>query len=119
MWAGSVCTEQQLFNDLPWQGVKELLAIVLQDRDEQSIRNQVAARIPTGTTLDLTLPVLEWTDRPALREVLGRTAGHAGWYKQLHLGEEAGKVLARHLAAISTTNTGTVVETLRVWLHRE
>jgi len=119
MWAGSVCTEQQLFNDLPWQGVKELLAIVLQDRDEQSIRNQVTARIPTGTTLDLTLPVLEWTDRPALREVLGRTAGHAGWYKQLHLGEEAGKVLARHLAAISTTNTGTVVETLRVWLHRE
>jgi putative ATP-dependent endonuclease of OLD family len=39
LWAGAVCTEQQLFNDLPWQGVKELLSIVLQDRDEQSIRN--------------------------------------------------------------------------------
>jgi hypothetical protein len=119
MWAGSVCTEQQLFNDLPWQGVKELLALVLQDRDEQSIRNQVTARLPVGTVLDLTMPVVGWVESLALRDVLGRTAGAAGWYKQLHLGEAAGNVLASHLAAIATTNTGTVVETLRAWLHRE
>lgn len=119
MWAGTVCTEQQLFNDLPWQGVRDLLDIVLQDRDEQSIRNQVTARMPAGTTIDLTPPVMEWADTAALREVLGRTAGIAGWYKQLHLGEQAGKVLATHLATISTTNTGTVVETLRLWLRGE
>jgi energy-coupling factor transporter ATP-binding protein EcfA2 len=119
MWAGSVCTEQQLFNDLPWQGVKELLSIVLQNRDEQSIRNQIIAKQLPGITLDLTRPIMDWTEAPALREVLGRTAGSAGWYKQLHLGEAVGKVLATHLATINTTNTGTVVETLRVWLHRE
>ena len=122
MWAGSVCTEQQLFNDLPWQGVKEILAIVLQAHDEQSIRDQVGAKIPPGTTLDLTPPIMDWTDTPVLRDVLGRTAKKSGWYKQLHLGEEAGKILAAHLAAITATNTGEVVETLRgmvaLWLTR-
>ena len=92
LWAGTVCTEQQLFSDLPWQGVKELLALVLQDRDEQSIRNQVTARLPEGTVLDLTMPVAEWIDSATMRDVLGRTAGATGWYKQLHLGEAAGNV---------------------------
>jgi putative ATP-dependent endonuclease of OLD family len=119
MWAGSVCTEQQLFNDLPWQGAQELLGIVLQDRDEQTVRNQVNAKLPTGTVLDLTGPVGDWQDSAVLRGTLGRSAGAAGWYKQLHLGEQLGAVLARHLLAIPTTNTATVIETLREWLHRD
>ena len=38
-----------------------------------------------------------------------------------YLGNEGLKLesLTYHLAAIATTNTGTVVETLRAWLHRE
>jgi hypothetical protein len=119
LWPGSVCTEQPLFNDLPWQGVQELLQIVLQDRDEQSIRDQVTARIPAGATIDLTAPITAWPDSPVLRDTLGRTAGVASWYKQLHRGEDAGKVVASHLGAIPGTNTAILVETLRVWLHRD
>ena len=119
LWPGSVCTEQPLFNNLPWQGVQELLQIVLQDRDEQSIRNQVTARIPTGATLDLSPPITGWPDSALLRDVLGRTAGATGWYKQLHRGEDAGRVLATHLPRMSGTTTATLIETLRLWLHRD
>lgn len=119
IWDGTICTEQRLINDLPWEGVRALLALVLEDRDQQSIRNQVKEQLPTSSGLDLSPPVMEWQDSPELRDVLGRTAGKSGWYKQLHLGEAVGKIVAQHLATIATTNTGIVLETLRVWLHRD
>lgn len=120
MWEGSVCTEQRLFRDLAWRGVKELLAIVLQDRDDQSMRNQVRAKLPTGNAIDLSAAPLDWQDHPALRDALGLAAsGKPGWYKQLHLGEAVGRVLATHLDSLATTNTAAVVETLRQWLYRD
>lgn len=119
LWPGCVCTEQPLFNDLPWSGVQELLQVVLQDREEQSIRDQVSARIPAGAIIDLTGPITAWPDTTVLRDALGRTAGKTGWYKQLHRGEDAGRIVAKHLRAIAGTTTATVLETLRVWLHRD
>ena len=120
MWEGSGCTEQRLFRDLAWRGVNELLAIVLQDRDDQSMRNQVRAKLPTGTDIDLSAAPLDWQDHPALRDALGLAASSKpGWYKQLHLGEVVGRVLASHLDSLATTNTAAVVETLRQWLYRD
>ena len=71
------------------------------------------------TVLDLADPVANWQDSKVLRDTLGRTAGAVGWYKQLHLGEQLGAVLARHLLATRMTNTAAVIETLREWLHRD
>jgi len=119
MWDGSVCTEQQFFNDLPWSGVQQLLTIAQMHTDEQAICDQVNAKITRGTIAPLAPPITGWTDSAALRDTLGRTAAKKGWYKQLHLGEEAGRTLAQHLGTMSATNTAAVVETLRVWLHRE
>lgn len=118
MWDGAVCTEQQIFDDMPWAGVQELLTIVLKDRDEQGIRNQVVAKIPPGTTIDVTGAVATWQESAELRDVLGRAAAGSGWYKQLHLGEDLGSVIGKYLAAMDGKNTALVLESVRAWLHR-
>lgn len=121
MWPGAVCTEQSLFSDLPWDGVQALLTVVLNDRDEQSIRSQLQAKRHAGSTLDLKPPLMTLPESKELRDLLGRTAGAktSGWYKQLHLGEEVGRILAAHLATTPETNTGKTTARLEEWLYRE
>lgn len=119
MYNDTVCTEEALMADLPWTGIIELLRIAMTYHEEQALRDQVKARLPEGTAIDLSAPPNDWPESPELRTALGTTAKEKDWYKQLQLGEAVGAVIAQHLHAMPQTDTATVLETIRAWLHRD
>lgn len=119
MWKGKVATEQRLMQDLPWQGIQDALALALQYRDVQALRDQVRARLQQGHALNIDAPIAQWRDNADLRSAIGSAAKEKAWYKQLHLGEALGTILAAHLASMTTTDTYVVLETIREWLNRD
>lgn len=94
----SLCLEQQVFKDLPWNGVKSLLQYA-KDRNSDSFGSAFSDYISD--------PVNEWTDAEDLRnkiisEFKTKRNGSSGkkWFKAIHHGEALGDIVFRHFDEI-------------------
>ena len=94
----SLCLEQQVFKDLPWNGVKALLQYV-KDRNSDSFDSAFSDYISN--------PVNEWVDAEDLRskiisEFKTKSNGSSGkkWFKAIHHGEALGDIVFRHFDEI-------------------
>jgi len=90
--------EQQVFKDLPWNGVKSLLQYA-KDRNSDSFGSAFSDYISD--------PVNEWTDAEDLRnkiisEFKTKRNGSSGkkWFKAIHHGEALGDIVFRHFDEI-------------------
>ncbi len=93
------CIEQQVFADLPWEGVKELLKYS-QEQYTDSFNTAFSEYVTT--TIDL------WQDNDDLRgkivsEFKTKPNGSAGkkWFKAVHHGETLGKIAFKYLTEMA------------------
>lgn len=89
------CIEQQVFSDLPWEGVKELL-IYAREQHTDAFDKSFSAHL--STTID------QWKDNEELRskvvsEFKTKPNGSAGkkWFKAIHHGEILGRVALKYM----------------------
>ena len=89
------CIEQQIFTNLPWDGVKELLKYV-----QSNFSDSFEAAFPEKSKT----PIDEWNDSENLRneivsEFKAKANGNAGkkWFKVIHHGEKLGDIVFKHL----------------------
>ena len=85
--------EQQLFNDIPWEGVCELLDYAIQEHGEQ--------KIIESNGFGSVKEIKESTEESQInwRTKLGDKAkSKQAWYKNIHHGEQLGKVIIKYVS---------------------
>ena len=85
--------EQQLFNDIPWEGVCELLDYAIQEHGEQKIIESNGF----GSVKEIKESTEE--SQTNWRIKLGDKAkSKQAWYKNIHHGEQLGKVIIKYVS---------------------
>jgi len=111
--------EQQLFNDLPWEKVKQLLDYAIEEKTEQSI----------SALTKKTIAELKNEDSIEIRELLGKESkGYKdketekkrdGWYKGIDHGEFIGKLWFDSLSAIDGEKLKSQYDELVKWIYEK
>jgi putative ATP-dependent endonuclease of OLD family len=95
------CLEQQVFNDLPWNAIKELLVYVLTTHyngNELSLEESVKSKYSAGEVFPA-----DWrdTDSALIRKAIGLAAGKKEWFKRIDYGETLGKTIFKYIGAMA------------------
>jgi len=96
-WNEGNSVEQQVFKDLPWEAVKELITFAEEEFSEISIRDSVKARLNTNSQLRD-----DWKehDVPEMREALAEAAKKGEWFKRIDRGEVLGSIIFKYFDQI-------------------
>lgn len=122
-WPDSCSTEERLFLDLPWAGVRALIAYAVEHVGQESVTavvNNALAAEKLAAITDLTL--LPGRDTPEFRRALGKAAKgkskdrDKGWFKNISHGEKLAEIVGTHLNAIPATPLAQTVSTMRSWI---
>lgn len=100
--------EQQLFNDLPWKKVKELLDYAIEKKSEQSILDSTGKK---------SIDEIKNEDNLAIRTLLGGKAKDIGWYKRIDHGEFIGKLWFGSLEELKGKTLKTQYDKLINWIN--
>ncbi len=114
--------EQQLFNDLPWNKIKELIDYTIEIKSKDSIEKAT----------NKTIEDLKNSDTPEIRNILGKeTKGYKytddngrerrkdGWYKRIDHGEFLGKVWFESLDELDGKKLKEEYEKLVEWIRKK
>lgn len=92
--------EQQIFNDLPWQGVCELLDYAIEEHGEEKII------VSNGWESIDKIKASSKDIQMKLREELGNKAkSKQAWYKCIHHGEQLGKIIIKYMSQMAENCT--------------
>lgn len=111
----TLCLEQQVFKDLPWDGVKSLL---------QYAKDMNPDSFATAFSDHMSNPVESWNDTEDLRDKIisefkTKSDGGSGkkWFKAIHHGEALGEIVFTHLDEIEEdTHLKTILTGLSDWV---
>ncbi len=100
--------EQQLFNDLPWNKVKELIDYAIKIKSKNSIKD----------VTEKTIEELKRSDNDEIRGLLGRKAKEKGWYKRIDHGEVLGKIWFASLEELEKKKLKEEYDKLIEWINK-
>jgi len=103
--------EEQTFNDLPWDGVKELLLYKEKEISEAIVLNNIKSKYGNG------LPD-NWKDADAVntRLAIGKAAKDGKWFKRIDYGEFLGSVILRNFGGMNNKKIKEQLENLSNWV---
>jgi len=115
----SNCIETQVFKDLPWKGVQDLIDFAQKTHkknDIKAIESAVKEKLPNGFKFDQ-----GWlqVDHPDLRSAISFVSitKNKEWFKRVDLGEFLGDVIFNHFEAMAdTTHLKKTLTTLSNWI---
>ena len=116
-WPGQYSTEERLFIDLPWDGVKAAVQYASECASTDSILsgiNKTLKALEIDQVGDLALPPAR--DEPSFRLALGKTAKRESWFKDITRGEGLGEIIAKHFPPNDTTPFANIISDLRKWI---
>jgi len=113
-WDENNSIEQQVFNDLPWDAIKELIAYQESKSCEESVRNSVESKFGKKLSQD-------WKedDTPEIRRALGEAAKGSRWFKRIDHGEFLGSVIFKYFDKIKDKTLGKRLQELLGWIDNE
>ena len=113
-WDENNSIEQQVFNDLPWDAVKELIAYQESKSSEKSVKNCIESKMKRKLGED-------WKENDTLeiRKALGGAAKVAGWFKRIDHGEFLGSVIFKYFDKIKDKTLGKRLQELSGWIDNE
>ncbi|BFK46940.1 AAA family ATPase [Alistipes sp.] len=116
--------EQQVFNDVPWNVVKELIQVAVRKiAEDDGVSNKDAEkRIFDSTNANLQNKIAQienWCDNESieLRQALGTTAKNKDWYKRQTYGELMGDCILSHYSELSDgCRLKSMIDALSTWI---
>lgn len=105
--------EAQIFSDLNWAGIKELIEYRMTFKDIEHIKAQVSKQYPTPFNAN-TLNV----DTPEIRKALGISSAEKDkdWFKRTDHGEFIGGVCCKHIESFKGKKLHSQIEELNKWI---
>ncbi len=113
-WDENNSIEQQVFSDLHWDAVKELIAYQESKSSEASVKNCIESKIKRKLGKD-------WKENDDLeiRKVLGEVARDKAWFKRIDHGEFLGSVIFKHFDKIKDKTLGKRLQEVSGWIDNE
>ena len=106
--------EEQIFDSLPWAGVKELLQYHIDRTDEQSTKQALEAKHSVGL-LDGWIE----SETPELRKTIGIVSKKNEWFKRIDHGEYIGGVVSRYLVGMDGKKLKVIFNELVKWMDND
>jgi hypothetical protein len=108
---------RRLFLDLPWAGVRALIALAIECVGQDSVIAVLdnalnAADFPTVSAAKLG-PERDTVD---LRRLIGKVANDKSWFKCISRGEGLASVVGPHLDAVAATPLAQGLDAMRKWV---
>jgi len=105
--------ENQVFKDLPWNSIKELISYVEKKLSEEAIKDSVNSRCTESLTTNW-----QETDSIAKRKALGDTSKdkEIGWFKRIDHGEYLGIVIFKCFEDMQNTMLWKQLTGLSEWI---
>lgn len=103
--------ENQVFKDLPWDAIRELIGYEEKKSLEKSVKDSVNSRCRESLTTNW-----QETDSSTKREALGKTAKDKRWFKRVDHGEYLGTVVFKYFKEIQNTTLGKQLIDLSKWI---
>jgi AAA15 family ATPase/GTPase len=107
--------EQQVFKDLPWAGVQELIAYAEENKSTESIEGSMKAAYEEFGELPT-----DWRERDTTetRHALGKAAKNknGGWFKRHDHGEWLGKTCLKYIKQIAGKHLATQISNISEWI---
>jgi len=103
--------EQQIFEDLPWDAVKEIIEYAFNEKGSKSVKDSLESKSSN------TLPK-DWDkiESSGIREVLGVVSKENGWFKRIDHGEFLGKICCGNEMDISVKILGKIFKEINDWV---
>lgn len=120
LWADNMAIEERVVQDLPWEGVLDIVELAIDEHDETSVRDTIADRFEGDPEL-LKGTFRTWQDSIQLRKAISlaaKKANNKGWFKRIDLGERLGEVVCKYLDRIVDTDLAKKTKALRVWIDK-
>lgn len=106
-----LCLEKQIFHDVPWDCVLELLSVAIELNDEATILSG-----SNYSHLD-DLKEVEQQEQTRLREYFGKKASTNNWYKRVDKGEKMGDVVLKCFTKLnSDSQLYKEISSLKSWM---
>lgn len=106
--------ENQLFKDLPWDAIRELIVYEEKELSEEVVKDSVNSRCTESLTTNW-----QETDSATKREALGNTAKNNGWFKRIDHGKYLGTVVFKYFREIQYTMLGKQLIDLSKWIDND
>lgn len=106
--------ENQLFKDLPWDAIRELIVYEEKELSEEAVKDSVNSRCTESLTSNW-----QETDSATKREALGNTAKNMGWFKRIDRGKYLGTVVFKYFKEIQNTMLGKQLIDLSKWIDND
>ena len=103
--------ENQVFKDLPWDAIRELISYEEKKSLEKTVKDGVDSRYTKSLTTNW-----QETDSATKREALGKTAKDMGWFKRIDHGECLGTVICKYIDKIENKTLGKQIKKLSDWI---
>jgi len=105
--------ENQVFKDLPWDAIKELIDYKEKDLSAESVKDSVNSKCTEQLTANW-----QETDSDATREALGKTAKDKdnGWFKRIDKGEFLGSVIFKYFDRMKDKHIKKQLDELLKWI---
>jgi len=105
--------EQQVFQDLPWDGIKKLIDYVIKEKNiyedqlKQSIKSKYEGNFPDD---------FKNSDTPEMRQAMGKVSKKAGWFKRTDQGEKLGSIIFKYFEEMKDKKLKNQLEKLSNWI---
>jgi len=107
--------EQQVFQDLPWDGVKELIDYVIKNKsiEERQLKESIKSKYK-GTFPD----EFKNTDTPEMRQAIGKASlvKDKEWFKRIDHGEFLGSIIFKYFDNMKDKKLKEQLEHLSNWI---
>lgn len=106
--------ENHIFEDLPWEGIQEIIEYRIEEKDENAVKASVAAKY--GTQLSE-----NWknADSPDLRTAIYQSSivKKKEWFKRTDHGEVVGNISLKYKLDLTETRLGWQIDELIKWIE--
>ncbi len=105
--------EQQVFKDLPWDGVQELVAYAEENKTAESINDSMKTAYQEFGLLPDDWHSLETAE---MRQTIGNASKKGEWFKRFDHGEFLGRTCCKYLEGLEETHLGTQIHAISDWI---
>lgn len=118
--------EQQVFNDAPWNAVKELIQIVINKIEKDGYKTAEEAETIIFDSTNAFMQnkmeqIKDWYENESseLRLALGKAAKKKEWYKRQEYGELMGKCILTHYFKLANgSRLKSIIDMLSSWIDK-
>lgn len=112
-WEEGNSIEKQIFLDLPWEGVKELIKYRIEEESPESVEDSVRSKLPELKS--------HWQEKETdeLRRALGELSSTKSWFKCISKAEFLGEVCCKYLNEMEDKKLKQQINELSEWIDND